>query len=314
MKSPLITSQFTASLANRLGVSPDSLVFEPISTGLYNASWFLSDGIRDYVLRVAPSDDTFGLFYERRMMRQEPGIHALLSRKTAIPVPAVHVFDDSRNSLSRDYLLMERLPGQALSETRGGDAESVVRAVGYCLHQAHSLTADTYGYRGEHRPMKPQTRWVDAFHIMWNRLIDDVVASGHYRDDEAARLRSLLDKYIRLFERPVAASLCHMDVWAQNILVDRGALSGLIDWDRALWGDPEIEFAVLDYCGISGPAFWEGYGVRRDNSREARVRTVFYFLYELQKYIPIRHFRGNSPATARSYKRQVMSIVQKAFG
>ncbi|WP_256973118.1 aminoglycoside phosphotransferase family protein [Nostoc sp. T09] len=59
--------------------------------------------------------------------------------------------------------------------------------------------------------------------------------------------------------------LLHMDVWFQNILVDSaGNVTGLVDFDRALWGDPEIEFAVLDYCGISEPAFWRGYGRERD--------------------------------------------------
>ena len=42
-------------------------------------------------------------------------------------------------------------------------------------------------------------------------------------------------------------------------LVDaNNKVTGLIDWDRALYGDPEIEYAVLDVCGISKPAFWEG--------------------------------------------------------
>ena len=82
-----------------------------------------------------------------------------------------------------------------------------------------------------------------------------------------------------LFDRPVPAALLHMDVWAQNILVDDGGrLTGLVDWDRALWGDPEIEFAVLDYCGISTPAFWQGYGRERDLSEPAQVRRVFYLL------------------------------------
>ena len=74
-------------------------------------------------------------------------------------------------------------------------------------------------------------------------------------------MRRLLDRHAEVFDRPVPASLLHMDVWAENILADeRGRLTGLIDWDRACWGDPEIEFAVLDYCGISEPPFWEGYG------------------------------------------------------
>jgi len=57
----------------------------------------------------------------------------------------------------------------------------------------------------------------------------------------------------------VPASLLHLDAWAQNILVDEaGNVTGLVDLDRALWGDPGIEFAVLDYCGISEPVFWRG--------------------------------------------------------
>jgi len=79
---------------------------------------------------------------------------------------------------------------------------------------------------------------------------------------------------------------------------------------RPSHGDPEIEFAVLDYCGISTPAFWEGYGRVRDDSREARVRHAFYFLYELQKYILIRRLRGPSAAEADGYKREALRIAR----
>jgi fructosamine-3-kinase len=78
-------------------------------------------------------------------------------------------------------------------------------------------------------------------------------------------------------------------------------------------GDVEIEFAVLDYCGISEPAFWEGYGQERDLSPEARVRQVFNLLYELQKYIVIREGRNHDSASARRHKAQVFQIVRQAF-
>ena len=104
-----------------------------------------------------------------------------------------------------------------------------------------------------------------------------------------------------------------MDVWAQNILVDDGGrLTGLVDWDRALWGDPEIEFAVLDYCGISTPAFWQGYGRDRDRSEPAQVRRIFYLLYEIQKYIVIHHGRHRNPSSARRYKQHVLELVAQA--
>jgi fructosamine-3-kinase len=78
-------------------------------------------------------------------------------------------------------------------------------------------------------------------------------------------------------------------------------------------GDPEIEYAVLDYCGISEPAFWEGYGQQRNHSPEAQVRQVFYLLYELQKYIVIRQGRGNDRHAAQRYIQQVFGIVKQSF-
>ena len=162
--------------------------------------------------------------------------------------------------------------------------------------------------------MEPQSNWVDAFEIMWNKMIDDIVDMRDYSVPESRMMRSLLDQYIGLFDRPVSASLLHMDIWHQNILVNRaGKVTGLVDWDRALWGDPEIEFAVLDYCGISEPAFWEGYGQPRDTSDTANIRQVIYLLYELQKYIVIRHGRNHDPVGAQRYKQRVLEIVSKCF-
>lgn len=291
------------------GAVPD---VTPITTGKFNTSFFVTAPGVNWVVRVAPPDDAVFVFYERDMMRQEPGIHALLLERTTVPVPPVVAFDDSRSAIDRAFIILERLPGRPISDVPCR-YDRVLEQIGDCLRQTHAQTADAYGYIGEHAPMPPVPRWVDAFHIAWNRLIDGVVAVGHYDDDETTRLRAALDRHIRIFDRDVPASLLHMDVWAENILVDDDStVTGLIDWDRAMWGDPEIEFAVLDYCGISESAFWAGYGRERDTSSEARVRQVFYLLYELQKYIIIRQGRGGDSGRARQHKRQVFDIVENA--
>lgn len=285
-----------------------------ITTGLFNVSYFVGTSEGEMVIRIAPSADTVFLFYEREMMKQEPDIHRMLLERTQVPVARILAFDQSHEIIDNDYLIMERLPGKPMSESGQGRADTALRQVGEYLRQTHSLTAECYGYLGAHHPMPPRETWVDAFAVMWNKLIDDVVSVGHYDRGEADSLRSLLDRYLAVFDRPVTSSLLHMDIWAQNILVDsRGNVTGLVDWDRALWGDVEIEFAVLDYCGISEPAFWEGYGTQRDLSDHARVRRVFYLLYELQKYIVIRQGRGNDAASARMYKRQVVDIVRRSL-
>ena len=110
--------------------------------------------------------------------------------------------------------------------------------------------------------MRPQSSWVDAFALMWHKMIEDIVAVGYYDETESDYLRHLLDKHFRLFDRPLASRLLHMDIWAQNILVDdAGMVTGLVDWDRALWGDPEIEFASVWIIVASlNPLFGKGYG------------------------------------------------------
>jgi aminoglycoside phosphotransferase (APT) family kinase protein len=291
-------------VGRHLGTGQGDIQLRRIPTGKFNTSYYVDGGAVPLVLRIAPLNDRSQvLFYEHQMMRQEPTLHAMLRKQTDVPVPAILVSNFSHSEINRDYLLMERMPGTPLfGQTRLND---IFHEVGRCLRQVHALTNNRYGYVGEHHPMEPQPDWASAFQIMWHLLLDDVEHCGGYSPAEAASMRLLADQHIKVFDRHVAASLLHMDVWAENILADEhGRLTGLIDWDRALWGDPEIEFAVLDYCGISEPAFWEGYGAAREQSPEAEIRRVFYLLYEIQKYIVIRRVRNDDPQRADAYRRQ----------
>lgn len=306
-----ITDHLLASCVRAHVAGAGWVTLTPIPTGHFNSSYFAEAAGREYVLRVAPPAVEGLLFYERDMMRQEPALHALLLERTSIPVPRVVAFDASHEIVDRDFLLLERLPGRPLSEAPVARLDPILARTGECLAEAHAITAGSYGYLGEHHPMEPQPAWRDAFFVMWHKLLDDVRTTGHYSDDDDRFMRALLDRHAAVFERDVPASLLHMDVWGQNILVEGDRMTGLLDWDRALWGDPEIEFAVLDYCGISEPAFWEGYGRERNRSAEARIRQVFYLLYEIQKYVVIRHFRRRDPQSARAYKTHAFELARQ---
>jgi aminoglycoside phosphotransferase (APT) family kinase protein len=236
----------------------DSLRFSPISTGKHNRSYWVETEQGRLVLRIAPPDEAGFLFYERLMMRQEPDLHALIRANTNIPVAEVVAYDFSRSLIDRDYMLLAALPGLPLSDAPNLTASQFQRAlfqVGQYLRELHELTTATclgreaFGYLGAHEPMDPQASWAAAFQQMWRKLLDDVVACGTYSAAEGQAMVDLLELHLDHFDRPVIPSLLHMDVWSQNILIDEaGNVTGLVDFDRALWGDVEIEFAVLDYC------------------------------------------------------------------
>jgi aminoglycoside phosphotransferase (APT) family kinase protein len=298
------------------GAAPE---LRPIATGKHNRSfWVLSEHGR-FVLRVAPPDSTGLLFYERLMMRQEPALHQIMHQEPALPVAEIVAHDFSRRLIDRDYLLMTALPGMPMSDAALSAAQNarVLRQVGAALRALHAIEGPAaglsgYGYLGAHHPMAPQPSWWQAFQLMRNLLLDDVAAAGTYTSAEAERLRGLLSNHAAAFQRDVPAALLHMDVWAQNILVDQaGNLAGLVDFDRALWGDPEIEYAVLDYCGISEPSFWQGYGHPRDISPAAEIRRLFYLLYEVQKYMPICVWRRGDLADAQRYREQCLRLARQ---
>lgn len=291
-------------------------VFERISTGKFNDSYYvdLENGDK-VVLRVAPPDDAGFLFYERNMMAQEPGLHRLIRESTALPVAEILAYDHGRALFNRDFIIMERLPGEALSAAYlpRNAVDRAMEETGRYLRELHdNCRAEHYGYLGEHHPMEPADNWAEAFRRMWFLLIEDIESCGQYDRNEAQAVKEALLPHLALFDCDAPSCLLHMDIWGQNILVDgRGGVTGIVDWDRALWGDIEIEFAVLDYCGISTLAFWKGYGRERDESPEARIRWAFYYLYELQKYIVIRTLRSGRPEQAAAYKEHAARMLRQ---
>ena len=66
---------------------------------------------------------------------------------------------------------------------------------------------------------------------------------------------------------------------------------------------------MLDYCGMSLPPFWEGYGAARPRDGPAEIRRKFYVLYELQKYIVIERRRRDNTAKGEMYRRASLRLA-----
>jgi len=270
-----------------------------------------------YVLRIAPPDSVLQLFYEYRMMRQEPAIHQRLLEETSVPVPEIVATDFTRGILDRDFLIMRRLSGLPLSEARLSrtDYANTLRQWGRCVAEIHTLRdpENRFGYLGEHECMTPRSSWRLAFLEMYRKELEDICGCGVYSQTMMDDSMALLEKHAASFDSCKTSRLCHGDLWVTNLLVDRsGVVQGVIDFDRACWGDREWDLAIAEYCGITRPEFWEGYQSRVDtNSPDAAIRRLFYLLYEHQKYVVISmSTRRNDPEGARRYARECLAIME----
>lgn len=309
MATQSITPSEAADLACGL-LDCDKATARRFGAGKFSQTFLVESDGAEYVLRIAPPDDLLQLFYEYRMMRQEPELHRLIEEHTDVPVPKILAHDFSRERIDRDYLIMNRVPGQAMSEASASltseQVGEILAELGRCVAKLHAVHIDRHGYLGPHEPMEPQSTWPDAFAVMWTKLVDDCVRCGVYTEEDRTLAARLLEQHGDVFDPSAPAALCHMDLWIANILVHNGRFRALFDFDRACFGDPENDLAVAEYCGLTRRSFWEGYvaagGRLPEDSRARAIRRLFYLLYEHAKYIVISmSTRRNDPPRARRY-------------
>ena len=250
--------------------------------GMFNAVHLLTmaDG-RQAILKVAPPPDVAVLRYEHDIMAAEVAVMRLVADRTAVPIARVLWQDTSCTRVPSDLFLMEALPGDLLNGLRSGlSADQQQRIdvhIATSLREINALTRAGFGLAAPSAPVFE--RWSDAF----TRMVDDVLADGEAAavtlPVAADRVRAVVRNAADLLDEVTEARLVHWDLWDGNVLVDPvgGRVTGLIDFERALWGDPvmELQFrsAALD------PAFADAYGSRPLDVDGARQRRLLYDLY-----------------------------------
>jgi len=272
----------------------------PTGSGHYNDSYYIASDEGKFVLRIAPSDSVPKLFYEIDMMKSEVNIHRLVRQLTELPVPEIIYYDFSRKIIEQDYLIMEYLPGSP------GFFDE--KELGRYVKQLHAIKSQQCGYPERSAPTGKS--WHDIFHSYVKLIFNDCLSCGVIDSDEYAQFLSIYQKHSDVIT-DVPPSLLHLDLWTQNILTLDGRITGILDFDRGLYGDPELEFAVLDTYGYSTSQFFNGYGTPRPLDAKAQVRRRLYIVYELIKYAFIRVARGKKVSVGRSHVAQCKKILQE---
>jgi aminoglycoside phosphotransferase (APT) family kinase protein len=215
---------------------------EPLAGGSYAAVWRcrLSTGV-DVVVKVAPATDVPVLTYESSLVDAEAEYFTLLCEHApGVPVPRVlHVGHDDEFG---DWLVMTHLDGDPLSERAGTNDDFVRRELGAAIARVHRIPYGSFGYSGA-RPHG--ATWPDAFRAIVEALLMDAATWAVPLGGLARDIEGLLDRHATALALVTRPHVVHFDLWDGNVLAtgDReGRLSGLVDGERWLAGDPLIDF------------------------------------------------------------------------
>lgn len=232
-------------VAASLGPAPRVTGCGPLTGGGFAAVWWvtLDDG-RAVVLKVGPPPQVPLLRYERDLIGAEARyLRLVATRAPAVPVPPL--LHHGREPELGDWLLTGLLPGRSLWELTqaGADTDKVRVDFGVALAALHDVTGDRYGYDGG-RATGPT--WRAAYSAMLDDLLADAADWGVALPAPAARIRDLVERHAPVLDAVRRPALLHFDGWAGNVLAVDGPdgtprLSGLVDGERYLWGDPLLD-------------------------------------------------------------------------
>ena len=261
-----------------VGLAPGDEALAEMREGWFNATYGLTlvDGRRT-VLKIAPPPDVAIMSYERNLIATEVAAMRLVSADPRIPVPEIYAFDEARQLCNAPYFFMAWLTGENLEHVKDALAPDVQKKIrfeiGAIMHAIHAVTGSYFGYPGNLGLQADN--WRRAF----SRIVDSVLGDGQARNVDygvpQSELRDLFNKHAPALEEVRTPCLVHWDAWDSNFFVTDGRVTGLLDFERALWADPLMEAQFRPFFGAFGADILRGYGKTLFTPNEER-RSFLY--------------------------------------
>ena len=248
-----------------------------LTEGMFNAAYRVDFADGASVLKIAAADVGGLLSNEANMMQAEVAAMGIAREHGLSLVPRMQFADFSQTICSSSYFFMECLPGCSLrscqEQLTEGQVAHVMRQVGAFQRQTAGIRGEGFGLLGLEQRY-PTLHGLIRF--LFENVLGDAAARSIKLGVDAAEVLACLDGEEALFAQVKAPSLVHWDMWEGNIFVENGELCGIIDWERAMWGEPFMDDRFRSHNRSA--AFLEGFGQTTFTPDEMR-RIAWYDLF-----------------------------------
>lgn len=284
-----------------------------LTEGLCNVAYDISweDGASS-ILKIASSDRSHNTSNEVALMKAEVKAMKIVKENCSFPVADVLYYDTSRTLCDGDYFFMEKLPGENLmylNEAMPATVQdSLQEELGQIAAELARVNHNTFGFLGE-------DNGYDSLYPFVRRLLTNLISDAGRREIDICydgdELLAKLEQDKSCFDLVKEASLVHWDMWIGNVFVKDQHVSGIIDWERAMWGEPFMDDRFRAHN--RNEAFLSGYG-QSSFSKEEKVRLRWYdvILY-LTMMIEVFYREFDDMGQYDWAKAQLLKVMEQDF-
>jgi aminoglycoside phosphotransferase (APT) family kinase protein len=252
--------------------------------GLYNSTYLVEIKEKGHViLRVAPKADQQSRV-EWRLMRNEYAATPYFA-PLAHMIPRILFADWTGELTCRDYMFQTRLDGLTGIE---GLTLHPPATWGAYYRQLGAITAEVHKIKGERfGPVRSRgfTKWSDSVFATLADIIADMIEFNLDASD-VRRAFAAINVNSDLLDEITEPRLLHGDLWTSNVLLAEDGpeprIVGLIDHDRACWGDPAADwgfYVLANKPAETRAAFLSTYGQIEVNDVTQWRSTVYRVLH-----------------------------------
>ena len=237
-------------------------------------------------------------------------------REAGIAAPEILTTDTSRKNCQFDYQIESVVSGKNLGEFDEDENTTLrlLKEFGATLADLHRIQLNGYGWIGIPSLEKLESAnfsgvcsaWSDYLGIRLEAHVGTCEKMGAIDTKLGSRIREHFDEFFT-GSKSFRASLLHGDPGSHNVMTDGVRITGLVDWEDCLSGDPiyEIAFWATFHPARRYRAFLEGYQKVNTLPADFDSRFWLYFLrVALAKTVHRRRFGyadrpGRPPASER---------------
>ena len=261
---------------------PDKQITEikELTEGMCNVTYDIafSDG-SESILKIAAKDRSGNTSNEINLMQAEVNAMRLVAGKCSCKVADVQYYDTSNTVCDGNYFFMEKLLGDNFFLVRESLSEEVIAnintEIGKISKELKNVQNTEFGFLGD--DVRYATLYDFVKHMLANLIFDAEKRNIDIAYDKQTFLNQL-EEDKSAFTEVSYASLVHWDMWEGNVFVKDGHVSGIIDWERALWGEPFMDDRFRMHN--RGQDFLEGFGQTSFTDNELkRMRWYDVILY-----------------------------------